>query len=73
MSKDKKEYLINKAQILLMTEATDRQFELWLRDGLGETERQAGLYDARKFYLWYREKIHRPSLGSVQTEDGMKY
>jgi len=57
------------SEIRYCTGANDAQFKLWLEKGLKAFRTGADLYDARKFYLWYRDTIYRPSLG--KDEEGI--
>jgi len=60
---------LTQQEIQYCTGANTAQFKLWLEKGLKSFRTGADLYDARKFFLWYRDKVYRPGLGT--NDDGI--
>lgn len=54
---------LTESEIKYATGATATEMKRWLSKGLHSCRTSADRFDARKFYLWYRDEVYRPSLG----------
>lgn len=61
---------LTEKEIQYATGANKADIKRWLGEGLLACRTSANKYDARKFYLWYRDNVYRPSLGT--GDDGVE-
>ena len=62
---------ITKSQIIMLTDVTETELELWIRNGLGKFKTGTDSFDAHEFYMWYRDTIYKPKLQEAVTEDSI--
>ena len=59
---------LTKKQIKYVAGWNEVTFKLQSTKGLEECRTGADLYDARKFFLWYRDNVYRPQLAGDDEE-----
>lgn len=59
---------LGKNQILALTDIDDDTLEQWEKDGLRAAKTGRYKYDARQFFEWYLENIHRPAMSGPDGE-----
>jgi len=58
---------LTEREIRYATGASTADIKRWLGEGLLACRTSDDNYDARKFFLWYRDNVYRPSLGKGDT------